>query len=211
MVCSCCAADRAQHGPHWRPMCSRASRRLEEAGETVDNLRVNFLNKPVTLTPADVEGDEVLCVAIGHACRTASEQVHLKFNYLHNVPALFVHANKPDGARRIIEEIDKYPAAFHEELTLWWQANLRRDLETVAAGGSVSAALEKERRRLCNSPMVESPGETYHRGTNYDKLRAAGIGRARLIAAQRVKQNLVWPKLWQAKYGDRAKRCIDYE
>ena len=212
LKCDCCDELRAEKPKTWKPNCARAGRRLKKAGTTSDDVRIEMNRLAGALTPDDVEGDACLHVTIAHTLRVTGEQIHVKFNHLHTVPCMFAHADEQDGAERCCAIIDKYPLHQHEELTRWWQENLRPDMEAVRAGAAPSAKLKREVKRIkANTPLGEEPGEGYHRGTNYSKLRAAGTTRERLIAAQRTKQSLRYARSYWKKHADKGRAVVQFE
>jgi len=187
MICDCHKKER-ETKKHFS--CPWNSRRLGGAEERVQKDIQRIRDQADALRPEHVEGDEPLCKDIVGILKAVAAMLVVKFAFLSQLPYKFVHAESVEGAKLCLTLIDKFPFAEHTATTQWWILNLRVDLESRAAGNPASPALVREVKRLKASPLSEDPGEGYHRGTSYEKLRSAASSREHLIALQRRKQNI---------------------
>ena len=101
--------------------------------------------------------------------------------------------------------------AQHDPLTRDIMMRLGGDVETRAAGGDLSPALEREVFLICLCPLDESCGEGYHRGTSHELARASASLPDHLKQAVRQTQELERVRRWTRRHGAKAKRIVRYE
>jgi len=187
MVCDCCSDERRRRR---LVFCKRSGRRLGNAQEHVRLEIAAWKDRANNLVPEQVEGDRALLGETVQVIRRVADMLWTKFQWLWMLPYMFVHAATQAGAADCLVLLDRYPMLEQTATAQWWNRNLRGDLEAVRDGAAPSARLALEVKRLENSPLVEDPGEGYHRGTTHEHVRAPSGSREHLIAVQRRAQNL---------------------
>ena len=164
----------------------------------------------LSLTVADCEGDQVLYAQVVAALREAIVLIELRSKYLKKVPWNFVQADTVDGTLQFLQGATSRPLAQQDELTQYLYYTHCADLQTRSVGGPCSPALADEVSVVDESPLDESAGEGYHRGTHLTRIRGRNSSAAHIKASTRLNQNLGHLRSWLAR-GKLGKRVLRYE
>lgn len=172
----------------------------------VDALR----NQSRSMTVDEMEGDATLFAEIKTALLSAAEILVLRFKYLNVVPWNFARADEPEGAQHFLQGVLSRPLDKQDDLTQYLYGVHRRALEERAAGGPCDPSLAEEVSVMNATPLDESAGEGYHRGTHLTRLRAFASKSPYIKQSTRLNQNIGHiKKLLQS--GVAGKRVLRYE
>lgn len=148
-----------------------------------------FRTRAREFSVADCAGNAALYEEIATALRRVAEVLNLRFKYLHIVPWSFIHADSPEGAKEFLRGATSKPLGEQDDLTRYLYEKYRADLEERAGGGDLSSALAWEVAVMEDTPLDESAGEGYHRGTHLTRVRAHGSKSPYIVQSTRLNQN----------------------
>ena len=210
MKCNCCTDERATNSSS-RFHCPRASMRLAEASKYIKEQASHMFLLGRTLRYVDVPVPGVLAEVKRMMAKAASILL-LKFAYLDSVPWRFVACDTMEGAIDCLQQIRSKPLEGHEQLTRMTYETHKDDLETVANGGVPSEELVRDVvKLLANTPLDESPGESWHRASNVAKSRAASSRLPYIKASIRFKENVGRVRKFLKRHLTFGPRTVRYE
>ena len=183
---------------------------MKGASERVDRAVAAMRAAAQKLTPEDCEGDTTLVANIATAMRQAASLLELRFKYLKIAPWCFSNADSMEGAACFLSSATSRPLGEQDVLTQYLYSTHCEDLKAVAAGGVCSEALSEEVKTINETPMDESAGEGYHRGTHLTRIRARASKMPYVKMSTRVQQTLRHLKSL-IKKGPEGKRVLRYE
>ena len=130
-----------------------------------------------------------MTVDIQTTLRAVADELSLRGRYLKLVPWSFVRADTPEGARSFLEGARSRPFAEQDLLTQYLLRKHEVALDSVADGNPCPADLAEEVKVYADTPLDESAGEGYHRGTHLTRIRARAAKTPYLKQATRAKEN----------------------
>ena len=167
--------------------CHRNSRRMKGAWHEIETWINHLTDKANNLTEADCEGSNTAWRVTTHAMHTVATLLRKRFQYLSMVPWCVVQADSQPGAEEVIHQWRSRPPEDHDPVMVDIMSRLEAAIVVVAEGGVPSQALLDQIRVMAHTPLDESAGEGYHRGTNHEKVRAPNSGTAHLKQDVRAK------------------------
>ena len=166
--------------------------------------------RAAVLTVGECEGDALLFPEIQTALRSSADEVELRGGYLKTAPWNFVHANTPEGAQAFLSSARSRPLPEQDLLTQHLYITHVSALESTAAGNACPEVLEDDVNAYGDTPLDESAGEGYHRGTNLTRMRARAAKSPFLKQSTRAKANNRLLKQFIAM-GPPGKRVLRFE
>ena len=210
MVCNCPAHIEQRRVTKRHVKCSRASRRLDEVYDMVTEEVKSAREDARNLTKEDCEGDQPMTNRTRDMLLKYASLLELRCKYLALIPWRFAAARKPPDAAACLKMLNETPQAQLDTVSRKFVA-LMPDLQAVADGGAISAALDAEITKLCDGPLDESAGEGYHRGTNLVHSRAPVATTETVVQEVRLDSVLTRLKAMSSKYGRAGRNVIRYE
>lgn len=192
--------------------CPQNSRRLHQAWAEVTATITSLNAKADSITLAECGGSNYVWNLMNRSLmRVATAQLRTRFRYLSLLPWCFVHADCEDGAVEILRQWRLRPPEDHDPLTVALMTRFTSDVEQVAARGAPSQALSDKCRVMRRTPLDESPGEGYHRGTNHEHVRAPSATTAHLKQHGRIKSVVAELRAFMAMYHGPGRDVVRYE
>ncbi len=210
MICACHYPENARSLPG-ADKCPRRSRRLHEVESYLKSRREHFTQRARDLRNDAAEGSGVLREQVCCSLMIASSDIELRFRYLTRAPWSFVHCDRPEGASRFLQQVERLPLPEHDPLTQRLVRMHRSGLEQVAGGSPCPQNLQAEVDRLRWTPLDESAGEGYHRSTHNTRRRAPAATIHYIKQDLRVAENLRFARSIIRDHGARGKAVFDYE
>ena len=203
---------------HYQILRNKLSRRLREADDHIKKEIKELRKAAQELKPADCEGDTGLCDVVQTQLRLIAELLTLRFHYLSVVPWSFCKADTPAGAAEFLRGATSRPLAEQDPLTSYLLNKHEEALQALensvsVGGGRVvvpDPALVEEVEEINNTPLDESAGEGYHRGTNHTRTRCTGAKTPYIKQSTRTKANLILMKQF-ARMGPQGQRVVRFE
>ena len=204
MVCTCAehVADRLRGVKHIS--CCWNSKRLDEAWDHIQESCEAWRGRARQITEAECENDRALFKTIKQMLNQLASRTHQRFKYLGSAPWSFARTLSVAGAKEFLEQVQARPWDEHALLTRKLYTNYRSDLEQRAAGGEVAPRHQQMVKVIKYSPLDESAGEGYHRGTTHEKKRAAASSDKHLKQAARARPSIAKLVAFRKKFGRRA-------
>ena len=188
----------------------RNGRRLKHASERVERSIEAFRQGAKDLTLDDCEGDGVLFRIIWTSLQQAASLLELRFKYLKVAPWCFCNADSVSGATRFLASATSRPLEQQDCLTQYLYYTYEDDLKEVVASGECSLNLQDEVGVVNETPLDESAGEGYHRGTHCTRIRARSSTIAYVKMSTRMDQSVKHMKYF-IRRGEAGKRVVRYE
>ena len=211
MVCNCPAHIIKRRATKRPVKCDRSSRRL---GELLDfiNKEVKTARKDATdLTMEACEGDQAAANITRDMLAKYASLLELRTKYLALIPWRFATAGTREGAEACLQQLNRTPLdrldSFRRRIAL----TLKADLQKVADGGAVSDALQYEIKMVNDSPLIEDPGEGYHRGTNVEHQRARVATTESIVQSVRLDSVVTRVNDVVEKFGRAGRNVVRYE
>ena len=212
MVCPCCEDARKEKGGPVKCEHNRESRRLHQAVDHVRDVMTTMQGTANNLTLEDVEGDKPLHTQIVNALRGTVNLLNTRFKYLKALPWCMCKADTRAGATEVIEKWERISEERHDPVTINLVKPLLPDLVAMRDTGICSDALADRVRRIKLTPLDESAGEGYHRGTHLAQLRAMKRAKVPWIkGATRFKQNIGQVRGFLHEHGKRGRAVVREE
>ena len=210
MVCDCKECRKLRHEGK-KVFCAKASRRLHQSWD--------FIQKQITAFDDWINKFNESHAFNNHHVFSITRTLMIQaialmktwFSYLNCVPWLFACADEPVKAQLCVDQIASKDLQYHDPLTQSMANEFGEDLRVVAAGGPVSPGLRKEIDRIRTTPLDESPGEGYHRGTTHEKQRAAASTMVTLKRKTREKQVLALARWFMSRHKRRGRGVVRHD
>ena len=145
---------------------------MKDAPEKLDGTIRQMRDRARVLSAADCQGDATMVADIQTGLRAAASELDLRGGYLKLPPWSFVRADKPEGAREFLAGARSRPLADQDLVTQYLLRTHEEALVTVSEGNPCPASLSEEVQVYADTPLDESAGEGYHRGTHLTRIRA---------------------------------------
>jgi len=144
LICNCEEHLKMRHEENVHHIsCWRNSRRLCEVVQRTDDEIADIKEKIRTMVPALVEGDVAMSNFTKNMLMTRLSELKLRTKHYKSLPWLFVNADSIEGAKNVVEAIERYPLDRHDPFTRDVLSRLGQDLRSRAAGGGPHASLER--------------------------------------------------------------------
>jgi len=211
LICSdaACNQKRSEGAKHVE--CPRNGRRLKEAWpwllERIEELTVASR----TITAEECEGDVEWVDLVRSMCSRAASEIRSTWKYLGQVPWALARADSVEGALECMTQIRKQPLELHDPFTRDFVQRVGNDLEARSQGGDLTPALGSAVAFVKHSNLNETCGESYHRWTNHEKVRAPNASTVHM--KQKVRSNNVIKTLrtFMRVHGEMGKAIVRYE
>ena len=204
MICTCQAHVDARLAGKKHITCPLNSCRLDDAwGHIVDSCTA-ARERARHITEAECENDRELFKMIKRLLNQLASKTHQRFKYLGVAPWSFARTLRVAGAAEFLEKVQDRPLEEHDALTRMLYTKHKTDLEQRAAGGETTPQHQDAVRIMKLSPLDESCGEGYHRGTTHGKKRAAASSSKHLKQAVRTRPSIAKLVAFRKKHGHRA-------
>ena len=211
MVCNCPHHVQERRDGARHQECPRNSMRLSECYDFLQNEVAAVKREARELTPLQTDNSESLCRETRHMLEKYASLLHMRTKYFGLIPWRFATADTKKGAAACLEQLEAVAIDRLDPLSRRIAENFRQDLEVVADGGPVSPGLQHEVNVIKCSPLDESAGEGYHRGSNMEHLRSPHASTQTVV--QKVRCDVGYERLEQAiaTFGKPMRNTIRYE
>ena len=211
MVCPCPEHIREREEGAKRQRCWRNSRRLRQSWDFVKSQIDDAHAKVTTLTPALCEGNAAIAGILRTHLLVKQSGLRMRCKYLKTVPWAFSRADEIAGAEEVMRQVRSRPLEEHDALTRWLMQRIGGDVDRRAQGEDASPALVLEVYIINLSPLEEGCGESWHRASNLEHIRAPASSSAHLKQEPRFKQEQARILSFMDKHGERGRDVIRYE